>query len=175
MAKEAIMKNRYPGVCHYCSTHVEAGAGDYDPTIGTGRLSCSDVVSFSQPGSECDMPHSEWNANHHKFTATQLRYGHTCLRQYNAICDTAYTSVEEIRAIRHAEIKANKPTAEQVALVKAAMRDSDAAERKQRRAELASLKASNTCPRCMGAGGSDTWQATGWTCNRCHGTGKYAA
>jgi DnaJ-class molecular chaperone len=121
------------------------------------------------------MPHSEWNAHHQKFTAVELMRGHTCLRQYNSICGTAYTSVDEIRATRHAEMKANKPTAQEVALVKAAMRDSDAAERKQRRAELAALKASNTCPRCHGAGGSDAWFATGWTCNRCHGTGKYAS
>ena len=29
-----------------------------------------------------------------------------------------------------------------------------------------------TCPRCGGAGGSDKWTYTGWTCYECSGTGK---
>jgi hypothetical protein len=168
------MKNRYPGDCHYCAAQVAAGAGVYDPSFARGRLTCSDAISMAKPGSECDMPHSEWNAHHQKFTQMELSYGATCLARYNAICGTAYASVDEIRATRHAEMQASKPTAEEVALVKAAMRASGAAERKQRRAELAALKAANICPRCHGAGGSDTWFATGWTCNRCHGTGKYS-
>ena len=167
------MKNRYAGNCHYCGAYVAAGAGDYDPTLGAGRLSCSEVVTFSQPGSECDMPHSEWNAHHQKFTQVELHRGHTCLSRYNAVCGTAYASVNEMRATRRAEMEANKPTPEQVARNQAASRAINEADRKRRRTELAALKASNTCPRCNGAGGSETWRATGWTCNRCHGTGKY--
>ena len=168
------MKNRYPGDCHYCIAYVAVGAGHYDPSFAKGRLSCSDAVTFAKPGSECDMPHSEWNAHHQKMAAIELMRGITCLRQYNAICGTAYASVDEIRAKRRAEMEASKPTAEEVAAVKAAMRASDAAERKQRRAELAEFKAKNICTRCHGVGGSDAWFATGWTCNRCHGTGKYS-
>ncbi len=29
-----------------------------------------------------------------------------------------------------------------------------------------------TCPRCGGAGGSDKWQFTGWTCYECRGSGR---
>lgn len=32
--------------------------------------------------------------------------------------------------------------------------------------------ASDTCPRCGGAGGSDAWAYTGWTCYECGGTGR---
>ena len=168
------MKNRYAGCCHYCGVYVAAGAGQHDASFATGRLSCSDVVTFTQGDSLCDMPPSEWNAHHQRFTKVELDRGLTCLRQYNAICGTAYTSVDEIRAKRRAEIEANKPTPEQVARNQAASRATKEADRKRRRAELAALKAANICPRCGGAGGSDAWLSTGWTCHRCHGTGKHS-
>jgi hypothetical protein len=162
------MKNRFAGECRGCGEFVAKNQGCYE----AGLLLCSDAVELHY------TPYSLGLMNGCAPTAKRdSLFPHksvVCLSSFNQVLGTTFATAAEVVSAHFAEHEATKPTAEQVAAVKAQMRASEAAERKQRRAELADYKARNICTRCHGAGGSDAWFATGWTCNRCHGTGKYS-
>jgi len=163
------MRNRYPGECRTCGAHVAANTGIYEPQ--SRWLYCSEPVDlYHTPYSLGLMNGCVATAKLHALFPNR---GDACLSAFNAALGTAFASAAEVLSAHFAEHEASKPTAEEVAEVKAQMRVLAAEDRKQRRAEIAAFKASNTCPRCHGAGGSDAWFATGWTCARCHGSGKY--
>jgi len=152
---DSHMKNRYKGQCHTCATFVAAGEGVYDG----GYVFCSESIGTS------DAPQSLRSA----FNA----WGFSCINEFNRKAATSFANRFEVRAARRAEEQETAPTAEEIAANKAASDLANKAVRAARRAELRQLKQSNICPRCMGAGGSDAWIHTGWTCNRCLGSGKY--
>jgi hypothetical protein len=152
---DSHMKNRYKGQCHTCTTFVAAGEGVYDG----GYVFCSESV-YKQ-----DAPESMrvfFNA-----------WGFSCLNEFNRQAGTSFVDRFAVCDALKAETQANAPTAEEIAANKAASDLANKLARAARRAELRQLKESNICPRCMGAGGSDAWIHTGWTCNRCLGSGKY--
>ena len=163
------MKNRFAGECRGCGVFVAKNQGYYD--MDSRQLFCSEPIDLHHTPYSLGLmngcaPTAKRNSLFpHKSTV--------CLSKFNRVLGTAFTSAAEVVSAHFAEHEATKPTAEQVAAVKAQMRASDAEARKQRRAELADYKARNICTRCHGAGGSDAWFATGWTCQRCHGSGKY--
>lgn len=163
------MKNRFAGECRGCGVFVAKNQGYYD--IDSRRLFCSEPVGLYH------TPYSLGLMNGCLPTAKRdTLFPHkdtVCLSKFNLVLGTAFASAAEVLSAHFAEHEASKPTVEEVAAVKAAMRASEAEARKQRRAELADYKARNICTRCHGAGGSDAWFATGWTCQRCHGSGKY--
>ena len=97
-----------------------------------------------------------------------------CWKRVNEILGTDFATVEDLVNQQRAEHEANLPTAEQRAENKKRAQQVMAEDRKRRRAELNEYKKRNICPRCHGKGGSDAWYHTGWTCNRCFGSGKYA-
>lgn len=163
------MKNRFAGDCRGCGVFVAKNQGYYD--MDSRQLYCSEPIDLHHTPYSLGLmngcaPTAKRNSLFpHKSTV--------CLSKFNRVLGTAFTSAAEVVSAHFAEHEATKPTAEQVAAVKAQMRASDAEARKQRRAELADYQARNICTRCHGAGGSDAWFATGWTCQRCHGSGKY--
>lgn len=149
------MKNRYKGQCHTCATFVAAGEGEFDG----GYVFCSESV-YKQ-----DAPESMrvfFNA-----------WGFSCLNEFNRLTGSTFADRFAVCDVTEAEAKANAPTAEEAAAIRVEMETLNKLARAARRAELRQLKQSNICPRCMGAGGSDSWIHTGWTCNRCQGSGKY--
>ncbi len=149
------MKNKFKGQCHTCKTSVAAGEGEYEG----GYTFCSESIGTH------DAPESLRSA----FNA----WGFSCINEFNRKAATSFANGFEVRAARRAEEQATAPTAEEIAANKAASDLANKQARAARRAELQELKKANICPRCMGEGGSETWRATGWTCNRCHGTGRY--
>lgn len=163
------MKNRFAGECRGCGVFVAKNQGYYD--MDSRQLFCSEPIDLHHtPYSLGLMNGCAPTAKRHALFPHKST---VCLSKFNRVLGTAFTSAAEVVSAHFAEHEATKPTAEQVAAVKAQMRASDAEARKQRRAELADYKARNICTRCHGAGGSDAWFATGWTCQRCHGSGKY--
>lgn len=153
-----VMKNRYKGFCYGCGDFVAAGEGIYEG----GQVFCTEPVSSE------DVPESL----REKFRKTVKRFA-VCWKRVNAILETDFATLEDLLRQQQEEYEANRPTPEQIAANKARAKQVMAEDRKQRRAELAEFKAKNICPRCHGAGGSDAWFATGWTCARCRGSGKY--
>lgn len=163
------MKNRFAGECRGCGVFVAKNQGYYE--MDSRQLFCSEMVDLQYTPYSLGLMNG--CAPTEKLKTLFPHKWSVCLSKFNQVLGTAFTSWAEVLSAHFAEHEANKPTAEQVAAVKAQMRASEAEERKQRRAELADYKARNICTRCHGAGGSDAWFATGWTCNRCHGSGKY--
>jgi len=149
------MKNKFKGQCHTCKTFVAAGEGEYEG----GYTFCSEFIGTS------DAPQS--------LRDTFNAWGFSCINELNRKAATSFANRFEVRAARRAEEQESAPTAEEIAANKAASDLANKQARAARRAELQELKKANICPRCMGEGGSDAWRATGWTCNRCHGTGKF--
>jgi len=98
---------------------------------------------------------------------------HVCLSVFNSVLGTTFVSAAEIYSAHFAEHKASLPTAEEIAANKAKSDALNKEFRKQQHKELQQLKEKNICPRCHGEGGSSAWLATGWTCHRCFGSGKY--
>ena len=153
------MKNRFKGFCHGCGDFVPAGEGIYEG----GEVFCTEPVDLQQ------VPESLRD----RYKLTVKRWA-VCWKRVNAILGTDFATVEDLQQQQQAEYKANLPTAEEIAANKAASDLAEKEARKLRRAELKELKIKDICPRCHGAGGSDTWIHTGWTCHRCFGSGKYA-
>jgi DnaJ-class molecular chaperone len=151
------MKNRFKGQCHTCKVFVPAGEGEYEG----GYIFCSESIGTS------DVPESLRNT----FNA----WGFSCLNEFNRKAGTSFLNRFQARDAMRTEAQATAPTAEEIAVNKAASDLANKQIKAARRAELRKLKQDDVCPRCMGAGGSDAWHHTGWTCNRCHGTGKYAS
>lgn len=151
------MKNKFKGQCHTCKVFVPAGEGEYEG----GYLFCSESIGKG------DAPESLRNM----FNA----WGFSCLNEFNRKAGTSFVDRFAVCDALKAETQANAPTAEEAAAIRVEMERLNKLARAARRAELRQLKKDDICPRCMGAGGSDAWIHTGWTCNRCHGTGKYAA
>lgn len=163
------MKNRFAGECRGCGVFVAKNHGYYD--IDSRRLFCSEPVGLAHTPYSLGLMRGVQRTE--RLRELFGDRADACLTKFNQVLGTAFASAAEVVSAHFAEHEATKPTAEQVAEVKAQMRASDAEARKQRRAELADYKARNICTRCHGAGGSDAWLATGWTCQRCHGSGKY--
>lgn len=153
------MRNRYSGTCFSCGKYVEVGEGVYD--TGFGKLFCTEMVTKDQ------APESL------KALITSP-YGYICLGALNEKAGTEFATMLEVFQAAEAERKASLPSPEQIAANKAAAKATMAEDAKRRRQELADYKKRNICPRCHGKGGSDAWQMTGWTCNRCHGSGRFA-
>lgn len=154
-----VMKNRYKGTCYGCGYFVPAGEGVFEG----GQVFCTEPVELRQ------VPESL----HERWRATVKRWA-VCWKRVNEILGTDFATVEDLVNQQRAERDANKPTAEQIAENKKRAQQVMAEDRKRRRAELNEYKKRNICPRCHGKGGSDAWHHTGWTCNRCFGSGKYA-
>lgn len=151
------MKNKFKGQCHTCKVFVPAGEGEYEG----GYTFCSESIQRS------DAPESL----RHVFNA----WGFSCLNEFNRKADASFLNRSAVRDAQLTEQELTAPTADQIAANKAASELANKQQKAARRKELLEFKKSNICPRCEGHGGSDAWFATGWTCNRCHGTGKYAA
>jgi len=149
------MKNKFKGECHTCKTFVAAGEGEYEG----GYLTCSEQIFKDDAPEAFDGLFNAW--------------GFSCLNEFNCKANTSFSNRFEVRAARHTEQAATTPTAEQIAANKAASDLANKQARAARRAELQAMKNSNICPRCDGKGGSDAWLHRGWTCHRCHGSGKY--
>lgn len=153
-----VTANRYKGTCYGCGTFVAAGAGIY----ASGEVFCSEPVDLQ------DIPESLKE----RFKVTVKRWA-TCWARVNTILGTDFADKDALLDQLKAEYEANLPTPEQIAANKARAQQVMAEDRKQRQKELKEFRDRNICPRCNGAGGSDAWFATGWTCARCHGSGKY--
>lgn len=151
-----VMKNRYRGECRACQKHVAAGEGFYE----SGWLVCSEIVWRREAPEAL-----------HQFIVIPLNF--SCLNQLNEKAGTAFESAQAVWQAMEAERVANMPTPEEIEANKAAMELAEKELRKRRREELKKLKEENICPRCDGKGGSSAWFATGWTCHRCFGSGKY--
>ena len=152
------MKNRYAGTCFICAKYVEVGEGVYD--TGFGKLFCTEMVTKDETPESLK-------------TLITSPYGYICLNLLNETAGTQFATALGVFRAAEEERKALLPTAEQIAANKAAAKITMAEDAKRRRAELADYKKRNICPRCHGEGGSDAWRMTGWTCNRCHGSGKF--
>lgn len=154
----SVTANRYKGTCYGCGVFVPAAAGLYE----SGEVFCTEPVSRE------DVPESLRD----KFSLTVKRWA-VCWSRVNAILGTEFANLEELRLQERAEHAANLPTPEQIAENRKRAQLAMAEDRAQRRKDLQEYKDRNICPRCHGAGGSDAWLHTGWTCARCNGSGKY--
>jgi hypothetical protein len=153
------MENRFKGFCYGCEDFVPAGEGIYT----SGEVFCTEPVDLQQ------VPESLRD----RYKLTVKRWA-VCWKRVNEILGTDFATVEDLLEQTKAEYEANKPTPEEIAANRAAAKEVMKEDAKKRRQELADFKKRNVCPRCHGAGGSDAWLHTGWTCHRCFGSGKYA-
>jgi len=151
-----VMRNRYKGVCKNCGKTVPAEEGFYEG----GWVTCSEIVWRNH------APESL-----HQHITNPLNF--SCLDDFNAKAGTTFEDAQAVWRVMEAERIASLPTAEEIAANKAKSDALNKEFRKQRREELKRLKEENICPRCDGKGGGAQWFATGWTCHRCFGSGKY--
>ena len=185
------MKNRYRGTCSVCSVSVEAGEGFYDG----GYVFCYEPVwkDMNEASGRTFYCLNEFNkrfgfsfasaaevfAEEQKHEAEELATVREKVR-LDLVNGGLVAAAEEarvrsleavIRKVVGADIALNEMTWEQITDVRNELtRRSDA---RLRRESLQTWKDEDKCPRCGGAGGSDKWSFTGWTCNRCNGSGKY--
>jgi hypothetical protein len=185
------MRNKYRGTCHTCSKDVSANEGFYDG----GYVFCSEPI-WNAPASKegrtffCLNRFNEVFGT--SFESEQEVRGSLNQKEQESIQQTrenvrlALVNGGLVAAAEEARVRSldaviqkvlgstpalNEMTWEQITDVRNELtRRSDA---RLRRESLQTWKDEDKCPRCGGAGGSDKWAFTGWTCNRCNGSGKF--
>lgn len=185
------MRNKYRGTCSVCSVGVEAGEGFYDG----GYVFCSEPVwkKMNEASGRTFYCLNEFNkrfgfsfANAEEVFAEEKKKAEQELAVTRENVRIALVNGGLVAAAEEARVRSldavikkvlgsvvalNEMTWEQITDVRNELtRRTDA---RLRRESLQTWKDEDKCPRCGGAGGSDNWKFTGWTCNRCLGSGKY--
>ena len=146
--------------CYFCHKHVAARTG-----IWSGETYCdeqcqldADAECKARNKRECDDRKAGWIT----------LWIPSCLAEANIRAATWEKALLKITAGRTTDL--NEMTYDEVesAMGEIAKR----AQAKETKIKREVLKADGKCLRCGGAGRSDNWSATGYTCYSCNGSGK---
>jgi DnaJ-class molecular chaperone len=180
--------NRYQGTCHYCGTHVPAGAGAYD----YGKVSCTEyiytagsyteyfcLVTYNTKYGTAFATRDEAQQHAYDFHDAAIATTQETVRQSlvdGGLADYATRAnvkslAQVIIKITGEDIAIEALTFDQITDVRNELQKR--INRKAAAKRLEPFKASNTCNRCGGAGEADKWHHTGRVCYQCGGTGKY--
>jgi Zn finger protein HypA/HybF involved in hydrogenase expression len=152
--------NFFPTDCFTCHKYLPAGAGIWSGTTfcDTDCLNAYDQAIRVRIQKENDERKAYW------ITSIIPSY----LAEANIKPATWEKALLKITAGRTTDL--NEMTYDEV---EKAMREiGKRAQAKETKVKREALKADGKCLRCGGAGRSDNWSATGYTCYACNGSGK---
>ena len=152
--------NNYSANCHFCQKHVPARMGIWS----YGETYCND---------QCETDHYARYAERMKIVAEERRQLqiNSFIPQWVAEANLKPATYEKVllKASKGRTADLNEMTCEEVAKVLSDV--SDRARAKEKKVKREALKADGKCTRCGGAGRSDKWCQTGYTCYECNGSG----
>jgi len=147
--------------CHSCQKYVPARTGIWSD----GETYCND---------QCEADHYTRHAERIKIVDEERRQLqiNTFIPMIVAEANLKPATYEKVllKASNGRTTDLSEMTCEEVALVLTDV--SDRAHAKRKRVKREALIADGKCTRCGGAGRSDKWCKTGYTCYKCNGSGK---
>ncbi len=156
------LTNRYPGTCIHCATKVAAGAGIYnygDTFCNTDHFDAHGQALEAQQTAE---EHERFILQRDKFIPAMIEELGLKPERVTAMCekfsDGTVSTVVDLDP-KQAGKMLNKL--------------GDLRYQRAQAAKGRQAKKDDKCTRCGGAGGSDRWAETGWTCYQCKGSGRY--
>lgn len=154
--------NLFSGICLHCDTRVAAGAGIYnwgDTFCNTDHL---DAYGQAREAQQAAEEHQRFILQRDKFIPAMIEELGLKSERVAAMCekfsDGTASTVADLSP-EQAGRMLNKL--------------GDLRYQRTRAAKGRQAKKDDKCTRCGGAGGSDRWADTGWTCYQCEGSGRY--
>ncbi len=154
--------NRYAGTCEYCQAHVAKDQGIYnwgDTFCNADHMTAhGEALEAQQAAEELER----FILQRDKFVPSMIEELGLKPERVAKMCekfsDGTATTIDGL-------------TPKQVS--KLLNKLGDLRYQRKQAAEGRQAKKDDRCTRCDGAGGSDRWADTGWTCYQCGGSGRY--